>query len=366
MFRTKYTTNRHMQKHLKLLFLVYLFIYPFIIFGEVDNDETPWETSCPEKEVNQKPKEEAKANDKEKPKEETKKEAKEESKPGEKEEKENKESKPGEKEDEKEEPPKIGNFSLPTSQQPYGLFAFGGNIIDKGEVQIFLFADAFRGRKKIFSDVIPSVLWGVTDDFSVQLNFPFTPIMKDGCERSAGLEDFFVQLEYAFWNKSTTTYQDQATLVASVYAPTGSVNKNPPTGFGSTSLFVGATYLHMRVDWFVFANEGAILMTSNHRRKTGDQFLYQFGFGRNFPSPCGWIYAWMIEVDGQYFKKNEFHGHFDPNSGGNYVFVTPSLWMSSENFLVQFGVSFPIVQNLFGRQRKFDYALNFNIAWSFY
>jgi hypothetical protein len=28
----------------------------------------------------------------------------------------------------KEEPPKIGNFALPTSQQPAALFGFGGNI----------------------------------------------------------------------------------------------------------------------------------------------------------------------------------------------------------------------------------------------
>jgi hypothetical protein len=48
----------------------------------------------------------------------------------------------------KEEPPKIGMFSLPTSQQPSALFGFGGNIIDKGEVQIYFFADDFKGKKK--------------------------------------------------------------------------------------------------------------------------------------------------------------------------------------------------------------------------
>lgn len=263
-------------------------------------------------------------------------------------------------------PPKIGNLSLSPSQQPYGLFAFGGNIVDKGEVQLFLFADEFVGRQRLLTDVIPSVLFGVTDNFSILLNFPIAPIIKDQCNRSSGIEDFFVQAEYAFWNKQTNAYQDQATIVASIYAPTGSLNVNPPTGFGAPSLFIGATYIHMCVDWFVFVNEGAILTTSNHRRKIGDQFLYQFGFGRNIPSPCGWIYAWMIEIDGQYFKKNEFHGRFDKNSGGNIIFVTPSLWISSRDILMQFGVSFPINQHLFGRQRKFDYALNFNIGWSFY
>jgi hypothetical protein len=109
-----------------------------------------------------------------------------------------------------------------------------------------------------------------------------------------------------------------------------------------------------------------VLTTADHKTKIGEQFLYQFGLGRNMCSPPGWIYAWMVEIDGQYNKKNRFHGETDPHSGGNTIYVTPSLWVSSKDILFQFGVSFPINQNLFGKQGKFDYALNFNFAWSFY
>lgn len=269
-------------------------------------------------------------------------------------------------EEKKEEPPKIGNFALPTSQQPAALFGFGGNIIDKGEVQFYFFADEFIGKRKATVDLIPSVLFGITNECSIFFTFPFTPLLKDGCHRSAGLEDFFVQLEYAFYTHSTSCYVDQATIIGNITVPTGSDKRNPPTGFGSPSLFVGATYYHVMVDWFIFTAPGAILTTSDHRTKFGDQFLYQFGLGRNIPSPKGWIYAWMFEIDGQYNKKNRIHGALDPNSGGNVIYATPSLWISSKQMLLQFGVSFPITQNLFGHQRKFDYAFNLNFAWSFY
>lgn len=265
-----------------------------------------------------------------------------------------------------EEPRKIGNFALPTSQQPAALFGFGGNIIDKGEVQLFFFADEFVGKNRTIMDLIPSVLFGITKDASIFFNFPFTPLMRDDGERSSGLEDFFIQLEYAFYNKSTSTYVDQATVLVNVTVPTGSSKKNPPTGFGSPSLFVGGTYYHTMVDWFVFTAPGAVLTTSDHRTKFGDQFLYQFGFGRNIPSPEGWIYAWMLEIDGQYNKKNRINGVIDDNSGGNVIYATPSLWISSKEILMQFGVSLPIKQNWFGNQSKVDYALNFNFAWSFY
>ncbi len=265
-----------------------------------------------------------------------------------------------------EKPPRIGNFALPLSQQPAALFGFGGNIIEKGEVQLYFFADDFVGRNKTTVDLIPSVLFGITDDWSVFFNFPVTPYLKDGGHQSRGLEDFFVQFEYAFYTKSTKTYEDQATLVANITFPTGSIHKNPPTGFGAPSLFVGATYYHVLVDWFAFTSNGVVLTSSEHHNKFGDQFLYQCGFGRNFPSPKGWIYAWMVEIDGQYSKKNRIHRVLDNNSGGNALYVTPSIWISSKEMLVQFGVSVPVNQNLFGHQHKFDYALNFNFAWSFY
>jgi hypothetical protein len=273
---------------------------------------------------------------------------------------------PKEEKKEEEKPPEIGNFSLPVSQQPAALFGFGGNIIQKGEVQLYLFADGFFGNQRTVSDLIPSVLFGITDEWSIYFNFPYAPKMRNGEAGSSGLEDFFVQLEYAFYNKSTSTYQDQATVVANVTVPTGSIHKNPPTGFGAPSLFVGGTFYRTYVHWFFFTSHGAILPFSTHHFKAGDQFLYQMGFGRNFCSPEGWIYAWMVEVDGQYSQKNRVRGKLDPNSGGNYIYVTPSLWVSSKEFLLQLGFTLPLNQNLFGHQRKIDYGFNLNVAWSFY
>lgn len=267
---------------------------------------------------------------------------------------------------EEEEPEKEGNFSLPSSQQPSGLFAFGGNVIDKSEIQLFLFADDFVGKNRVISDVIPSFLYGISDELSILFNFPFSPEMLDGCQRSSGLEDFYCQLEYAFYNKKTKDYIDQATFVGNITVPTGDITKNPPTGYGGPSVFLGATYLRMCPDWFFFTCQGAILTTPKHSRRAGSQFLSQYGFGRSFCSPEGWIYAWIIEADGQFQKKNRIHGKNDPNSGGSSFFITPSLWVSSKTVLLQFGLSLPVYQNLFGNQRKFDYALNFNLGFSFY
>lgn len=278
-------------------------------------------------------------------------------------------SKDDKKEDEKknlEEPPKIGMFSLPQSQQPSALFGFGGNIIEENEFQMTFFVDEFSGPTRRIIDVIPGFLFGVNERLSVYFNFPVTPEFMDGCNKSAGFEDFLVQLEYAIYDKTTTCYSDQVTLVGNVTVPTGSIKKNPPTGFGSPSFFIGGTYYRTTIDWIFFTAQGAIITTSDHRTKIGDQFLYQWGFTRRVTSPEGWIFAWMLELDGQYYRKNRIHGKIDHNSGGNIFLVTPSLWASSKDMVAQFGISIPVNQNFYGRQGKFDFVLNFNFAWSFY
>ena len=259
----------------------------------------------------------------------------------------------------------VGNFSLPFSQQIGPLVSFGENIVDQGQVIVYLGADAFIGNDRYSTDVIPSVVYGIRDDLSLFLQVPLAPGNKQGEAHSAGFEDMSLQLEYMFYDGVTTSSSIQATLVANVTFPTGSSTKIPPTGFGSTSFFLGSTLNYTTEQWFVFTSPGAILTTSNGGTQFGDAVLYQFGFARDFPSPFGWIFAWMVEFDGQYAWKNIIKGKTDPNSGGNVIYVTPSLWASSKRFILQLGVGYPIVQHLFGNQPKQWVLFDFNFGVTF-
>lgn len=270
------------------------------------------------------------------------------------------------KKDKKEEPLKVGNFTLPTSQQPGPLVSFGENIVDKNQTQLFLFADDYSGVKKHTIDIIPAILYGVTDDVSVFFNVPIAASYKENKSRSSGLEDIFLQLEYAFYTNKTSNLVDQATLVANATFPTGSMRKQPPTGFGSSSFFLGATFNRMYTDWFGFTSHGVVLTTSDGSTKFGNEFLYQAGFGRNILYiDSELIFAWMIEADGQYTEKNKINGIIDSHSGGNVVYVTPSLWLSSKKLIAQLGFGLPATQHLFGNQKRNNYLLVANLGWTF-
>jgi len=262
-------------------------------------------------------------------------------------------------------PFKTGNFILPASQQPGALIGFGQNVIDKNELQLFLMADDFLGIQKHAIDVIPGILYGITDNFSVFFNLPYAANYQEGRKHSAGLEDAFVQLEYAFYNKQGKNFSDQATIVTGLTFPTGAALKDPSTGVGSPSVFLGGTFNRTYPDWFAYTSHGVTLMTTHNNTRYGDIFLYQFGFGRNlFDIGTRWIFAWQAELDGQYAKRNRISGVTDPNSGGNVVYFTPSLMAASNKLIFQFGVGRAISQNLYGNQTKNTYLVATNIGWT--
>lgn len=266
-----------------------------------------------------------------------------------------------------EQPPQEGNFIFPyPTQQPGSLIAFGENIINQGQLQLLFFGDDDIGPHKRNADLIPSILYGITDNLSVLFSLPIAADFKNQQMQSSGLEDSILQFEYAFYAKSTRNYIDQATLVANMTFPTGSTSKQPPTGVGSPSFFLGATLNRTYVKWLMFTSYGTIQTTIKDATKFGNSYLYQAGVGRNlFDIDHAWLFALILEADGTYTEKNKINGQVDPNSGGNDIFVTPSLWASTQHLVLQFGAGFPIAQALNGNQIKTSYLLAFNMAWAF-
>ncbi len=258
-----------------------------------------------------------------------------------------------------------GNLALRSSQQPGPLISFGQNVIDQNETQLFLYGDDYIGKRQHAIDLDPGIIYGITDALCVMFTVPIAVNYKENSAHSSGLEDIILELEYAVYSGSSPCSSDQVTIVANASFPTGSSSKNPPTGFGSMAYFIGTTYNHTGVDWFVFTSYGAEFPTTHHGTKFGNEYLYQFGIGRNITNTKDWMIAWMAELDGTFIERNKVRGQTDPNSGGNVIYLTPSLWASSNNWIFQLGFGFAVQQNLFGDQNRNKYLLAFNIQRSF-
>ena len=131
------------------------------------------------------------------------------------------------------------------------------------------------------------------------------------------------------------------------------------------SYFIGGTFNHTRTDWLFFTSYGALLTTTHHQTKFGNQYLYQGGFGRTFANFKKWIVDWIVEIDGTFYEKNKVNGKMDPNSGGNVIYLTPSIWASTMHWTLQFGIGYAIQQHLFGDQNRYTYLIASSFGWTF-
>ncbi len=336
-----------------LLVLIGLFLFlPFSLSGKDSEEET--KSTEPAKAEEKTEKESSTQTEKKDEKEETKKE---EEKPAEET---TTESKHGPT------PLTIGNFSLPTSQQIAPLIGFGQLVAGTDVLQYYLVGNLFWGNRLLTSTLLPSILYGVTDQVDIYLQLPFILENHIDDQTSAGLGDIVLQFEYAYYTYTTKCYSNQATVVATILYPSGDPDKEPPTGFGAPSFFLGGTFSHTDRWWYAFFSTGELFSTENHRSKFGDQFLYQWGFEKVICARKDrMIFAWMVEIDGTYTKKNRINGLIDRNSGGNVLLMTPSLWYSTKKWILQGGIGIPLVQQLNGHQPKTNLALLFIIGRNF-
>jgi hypothetical protein len=260
----------------------------------------------------------------------------------------------------------VGNFALPASQQPGPLVGFGQNIIDKGDLQLFLYLDQFKGKNRNFSEAAPSLLYGITDKLSLFIEQSVATKFQYGSSESRGLEDLIAQLEVALYEHDTPYTLGQVTLVGNIGLPTGSATKIPSTGFGAVSYFFGFTANYMKTDWYYFTAMGAVLPTSHHHIKFGKEFLYQFGISKNIAYKADkWVFNWMIELDGFYRQGTILLTADNVDNGGNVVVLGPSLWFSTQRLILQGGISAVVSQHLFGDQFKEKYYAAFDIGWKF-
>ncbi len=269
-------------------------------------------------------------------------------------------------EEEKISPIKVGNFSLPSSQQPGPFIGFGQNVVEKNDLIVYSYFDVLKGKKRKFSEVAPSFVYGITDKSSIFVEQSVALKFQDDGECSKGIEDLLIQAEGVVFDKSSKTSSDVVTIVGNVTVALGSIIKPIPTGFGSSSFFIGFTASHTDPKWYYFTSVGAIVTTDHLTSKYGSQFLYQFGLSRNICYKTDkYIFNWMVELDGIIRKRNKILGVVDCDSGGHWLFLGPSIYFSTKHLVFQAGISWPIFQNLNGNRFKDKYFAAIDIGWKF-
>lgn len=259
-----------------------------------------------------------------------------------------------------------GNFALPTSQQPTPLLSFGQNIVEKHDLLGFTYYSQLKGPLSNFIAVVPSILYGLTDTASLFVQLPIAVKFKHEDSISHGVSDLVVELEQVIYAKETETSVNEIDVVGHVRFPTGSASKQPSTGFGSPTFFLGVSLSRTTIDWYYFSSLGGTITTFHKNNKVGNLFLYQCGVGKNIAYKTdGWILNWLVELNGTYVQRGRICNVVDCSSGGNTVILGPSLFFSTRRFEMNGGIAAVVSQHLFGRQTRDRFLASFYAGWKF-
>ncbi len=255
-------------------------------------------------------------------------------------------------------PPNVGNFALPTSQQPGPLLSFGQTLIGRNDLQLAINAFSPYSIGGAFDSTNVTMTYGITDRLALYFKYPIS---------APSLLDINLQLEQAIYTSSRSRYSDLATIVGAVTLPIkeATTTKQIPQGYGAPTYFLGTTFNRTYVDWMGFVSPGVQVTTSSNHVRLGSQVLYQAGIGRNIIAVSDQsILFGLLELDGQYTEKDHIFGRAEQNTGGNTVALAPSIWFSSKSLIVHAGVGFPVVQDLNGNQCKIDYFVVGEVIWT--
>lgn len=259
----------------------------------------------------------------------------------------------------------IGNFALPSSQQPSSLYGFGQYVLDEGD---FLGACATvteLGHKNNNSNtIIPYLIYGIRDDTVLIVSIPIAAQHSEGPVSASGLLDAIIELEYLIYEAGTELSVWEVSLEGALSLPFGSTHKKPATGFGSPAFFVGIITRYMSTEWYWYVSAGGTFTTSQHKSRAGHGFLYQTGFGKNVGYESDkWLCTVMLEMNGICIQKSKVCGCLDQNTGGNMIALGPTVWFSTQRFIFQAGILPVVYQHWNGDQAKDTLFIDLNFAW---
>jgi hypothetical protein len=293
--------------------------------------------------------------------------------------------------------------TIPTTPLPTGTWSAGFrtelvNFDRFSDSELAGFAAA--GEEDVHStdrllNVSLSMAYGVTDDLTLSARLPYVDRqniregeIEDG-EAEAhdhgdanGVGDLSVLGQYRFFMGQTV----DASIIGGIKAPTGKTDVRDggekletefQPGTGSWDWLLGASAsagsgrigLHGNV-LYNLTTEGS------QNTEIGDAFFYNLGLVYSLSREQGEIHeghdhthlSWdlMLELNGEYRKKNEIDGEKEDNSGGEVIFLSPGIRVSSsDSWSLFLSVGKSIFDDFNGRQTDVDYRLVGGIGFVF-
>lgn len=232
------------------------------------------------------------------------------------------------------------------------------------------------GGKKIQKYIL-GYGYGITEDFTLKIHFPFYIHKKSSEGESEGIGDTVVLGKYQFYQKDILGGTDRASILGGISLPTGEDDKtsNGKTlsvpmqpGSGAFSYILGGAYtwsrgqhnLHTNILWEY--SEEANDFQFGQEIHLNLAYVYRQEFGRYYPSPN---LFYQLSVLTEYEDKNKMSG-IEKETGGTTIYLLPGIrYTPTPQWGMGIGIKLPIYENLRKEEEgeKFEIISSIMYQW---
>lgn len=222
--------------------------------------------------------------------------------------------------------------------------------------------------------------YGITQDLSVQLTYPFmiqeieeTRNGQRVKRKTSGFGDLKAVGKFEFFENDSLGKTENAAIIAGLQMPTGDTDDEDRYGKLSRDLQVGKGSWNpiagLAYNWETFRHEfdasfSYMLHTEGHGYEFGDMLhhnaSYQF---RVWPWSLDGIEGlpgyWFVgvELNGVWHQKDKDRGRTVDASGGYTLYGSPTLQFISRRFIWESSIQLPMIQVTNGEQSETDLML---------
>lgn len=210
--------------------------------------------------------------------------------------------------------------------------------------------------------------FGLSRDFSVGFAVPFArqEYTQEGTEQTSvtGIDNpkFFGQ--WRFWDKDVLGAKYSSALRLSATAPVGDKN----IARDKSSFLAGLAYGMESLKWYYTFDARYLNNLEDNGAKPGDRFFADAAVGLRPHLAKLEETDIVLYMEFNYMKelKTMFNGGDNPDSGGDYFFISPEILISPSNrLMLRGGFQIPVYQDLNGAQAPKDFTFKITMEARF-
>ena len=185
--------------------------------------------------------------------------------------------------------------------------------------------------------------------------------LDTGDEHINGIGDLLVSTKYRFWRKDSLALQESAAVLLKIKLNSGS----DATGTNTTDWLAGFTYGYESIKWYRWASVRYRFNQDKNGLERGNRTFIDLLAGYR-PRLNGYRdpdMVYMVELNGEFARRNKNLGVSVADSGGSQWFVSPGFMWTVRNLAIKGGVQIPVYSNLNGSQQASDYRIKLSLEW---